>query len=91
MLLSTVQQIVLHLKYAYESLHESEKRARSSSKAKLSTDLIYSKSEAQNVAELSAKLIKSMITDSEVTIFIIMECPELTVSVIQSCAASLHA
>ena len=70
-LLSIVQQVTLHLRYAYESL----KRSRS----KVQDELIYSKSEAQTIAEFSAKWIKS-IANPEVIIFIIMECPDLIVS-----------
>ena len=85
MFVNTLQEISIHLKYAYESLLEesNQNSARSRQKTKdikdaAELDALYSKSEAKNIAEISAKIIKSSIEsgdgDGEVIFFIVVEC-----------------
>jgi hypothetical protein len=92
---STMHQVTKHLKYAYETMswNEGNKRSRSrggkpsgnssrdkSQKEAESTDPLYSTGEAKTIAELSAKLIKSVIDSGpDVLTFVILECPETTV------------
>ena len=91
MFVNTLQEISIHLKYAYESLLEesNQNSARSRQKTKdikdaAELDALYSKSEAKNIAEISAKIIKSSIEsgDGEVIFFIVVESPETIVRII---------
>ncbi len=82
MLLLLLQEISIHLKYAFESLLGDEQRnkrsrSRSTSHEEIS-DCLYSVNEAKSIAELTAKVIKSLV-DSDTTLFIVMECPQVTV------------
>ena len=91
MFVNVLQEISIHLKYAYESLLEesNQNSARSRQKTKdikdaAELDALYSKSEAKNIAEISAKIIKSSIEsgDGEVIFFIVVESPETIVRII---------
>ena len=93
MFVNILQEISIHLKYAYESLLEesNQNSARSRQKTKdikdaAELDALYSKSEAKNIAEISAKIIKSSIEsgdgDGEVIFFIVVESPETIVRII---------
>jgi hypothetical protein len=94
MFVNILQEISIHLKYAYESLLEesNQNSARSREKTKdkdaAELDALYSKSEATNIAEISAKIIKSSIEsgdgDGEVIFFIVVESPETIVRIIFS-------
>ena len=84
-----IQEIALHLKYAYESLLQFEtlsNRSRPKSRDLQGPDLesndsLYSKNEAKSIAEISAKLLKVLVdSDQDVLVFIVMESSETTVS-----------
>ena len=91
MFLNILQEVSIHLKYAYESLLEESGHSNSRSRSKMkkhtsemgASDSLYSKSEAKTIAELSAKIIKSAIdagdVDGEVILFIVIESPEIIV------------
>lgn len=85
-LLNIMQEISTHLKYGYESLmthessHESSERRSRSQGSTDSMECLYSKKEAKSIAEFSAKFIKCAIeSDKDVLLFVVLECPMLTV------------
>lgn len=77
----------MHLKYTYEALLFHEDRTRSRQRQIVSReeieeerDPLYSKNEATNIADLTAKLIKSNIdANGNVITLIILETPEIIV------------
>ena len=88
--LNITQEVAIHLKYAYESLMYYEQHSSNRSRPKVreqteefdQNDSLYSKSEAKSIAEISAKYLKIIVeSDQDILFFIILECPQITVSI----------